>query len=172
MRYGVSLGAAGAGRDPRRMAELAALAEAAGWDGMFLEDYVVYQGQVGTPTYDPWIVLAAMAMATTRILIGTTVTPVPRRRPWKLASEALTLDHLSGGRLVLGVGAGDLSDPGFARTGEPTAATTRAERLDEGLEIIAGLWSGEPFSHSGKHYRARVPPTGRAVPGPPGHHQP
>jgi len=62
------------------MAELAALAEAAGWDGMFLEDYVVYQGQVGTPTYDPWIVLAAMAMATTRIRLGTTVTPVPRRR--------------------------------------------------------------------------------------------
>lgn len=153
MRYGVSLGAAGAGRDPRTMAELAALAEAAGWDGMFLEDYVVYQGQVGTPTYDPWIVLAAMAMATTRIRLGTTVTPVPRRRPWKLASEALTLDHLSGGRLVLGVGAGDVSDPGFVRTGEPTAATTRAELLDEGLEIIAGLWSGQPFSHRGKHYR-------------------
>lgn len=153
MRYGVSLGAAGAGRDPRTMAELAALAEAAGWDGMFLEDYVVYQGQVGTPTYDPWIVLAAMAMATRRIRLGTTVTPVPRRRPWKLASEALTLDHLSGGRFVLGVGAGDVSDPGFARTGEPTAATTRAELLDEGLEIIAGLWSGKPFSHCGKHYR-------------------
>jgi alkanesulfonate monooxygenase SsuD/methylene tetrahydromethanopterin reductase-like flavin-dependent oxidoreductase (luciferase family) len=94
-----------------------------------------------------------MAMAATRIRLGTTVTPVPRRRPWKLASEALTLDHLSGGRLVLGVSAGELSDPGFTGTGEPTSATTRAELLDEGLEIIAGLWSGKPVSHRGKHYR-------------------
>src|SRR5215471_8415610 len=102
MRYGVSLGAAGAGRDPRTMAKLAALAEAAGWDGIFLEDYIVYQGQVGTPTYDPWIVLAAMATATARIRLGTTVAPVSRRRPWKLASEAVTLDHLSEGRLAGG----------------------------------------------------------------------
>src|SRR5215472_14183776 len=99
MRYGVSLGAAGAERDPRAMAELAALAEASGWDGMFLEDYLVYQGQVGMPTYDPWVTLAAMAMATSNSQLGRTVTPVPRRRPWKLASEAVRLDHLSGGRL-------------------------------------------------------------------------
>jgi alkanesulfonate monooxygenase SsuD/methylene tetrahydromethanopterin reductase-like flavin-dependent oxidoreductase (luciferase family) len=153
MRYGVSLGAAGVERDPRALAELAALAEASGWDGIFLEDYLVYQGQEGTPTYDPWVVLAAMAMATTRIRLGTTVTPVPRRRPWKLASEAVTLDHLSGGRLILGVGAGDIGDLGFGATGEPVDPRTRAELLDEGLDIVAGLWSGEPISYRGRHHR-------------------
>ena len=98
MRYLINIGAAGPGRDPRTLAELAALAEACGWDGMTLEDYLVYQGNLGTPTFDAWVVLAAMAMATTRITLGTLVTPLPRRRPWQLASEAVTLDHLCGGR--------------------------------------------------------------------------
>lgn len=150
MLFGVSMGAI---YDPRALAELATLAEASGWDGIFLEDYVVYQGQVGTPTYDPWVALAAMAVATTRVRLGTMVTPLPRRHPWKLASEAVTLDHLSGGRLVLGVGAGDTQDPSFAATGEPTEPRVLAERLDEGLEIVAGLWSGEPVTFDGKHYR-------------------
>jgi alkanesulfonate monooxygenase SsuD/methylene tetrahydromethanopterin reductase-like flavin-dependent oxidoreductase (luciferase family) len=96
-----------------------------------------------------------MAAATTRIRLGTTVVAVPRRRPWKLASEAVTLDHLSGGRLVLGVGAGDLSDAGFGAAGEPSEARVRAELLDEGLEIIVGLWSGRPFSHRGRHHRVQ-----------------
>src|SRR5262249_52508101 len=73
---------------PQAMASLAALAESSGWDGMFLEDYIVYQGQVGVPTFDPWVVLSAMAIATSRIRLGTLVTPVSRRRPWKLACEA------------------------------------------------------------------------------------
>ena len=133
MQYSVTIGAAGESRDPRTMAELAALAERSGWDAMLLEDYVVYRGQHGTPTYDPWVVLAAMAMATTRIRLGTNVTPLPRRRPWKLAAETVTLDHLSGGRLILGVGLGDLSDPGFAPVGECTDRRTQAELLDEGL---------------------------------------
>jgi len=153
MRYGVSLGAAGAERDPRALAELAALAEASGWDGMFLEDYLVYQGHEGMPTYDPWVVLGAMAIVTTRIRLGTTVTPLTRRRPWKLASEAVTLDHLSGGRLTLGVGAGDISDLGFGMTGEAVDPRTRAELLDESLDVLAGLWSGEPIWHRGRHHR-------------------
>jgi alkanesulfonate monooxygenase SsuD/methylene tetrahydromethanopterin reductase-like flavin-dependent oxidoreductase (luciferase family) len=78
------------------MAELASDSERAGWDGLLIEDYIVYQGQSGTATFDPWVTMAAMAMSTSRIMLGTTVTPVPRRRPWKLASEAVTLDHLSG----------------------------------------------------------------------------
>ena len=162
MRYMINIGAAGPGRDPRTMAELAALAEASGWDGLLLEDYIVYQGQLGTPTYDPWIVLAAMALATTHVRLGTLVTPLPRRRPWKLASEAVTLDHLSGGRLILGVGAGDGREPSFAAVGEPTEPRVLAERLDEGLEILAGLWSGEPVSFQGKHYHIsglRLSPT-------------
>jgi alkanesulfonate monooxygenase SsuD/methylene tetrahydromethanopterin reductase-like flavin-dependent oxidoreductase (luciferase family) len=152
VRYMVNIGAAGPGRDPRTLAELAVLAEASGWDGLLLEDYIVYQGQLGTPTYDPWIVLAAMALPTTHVRLGTLVTPLPRRRPWKLASEAVTLDHLSGGRLILGVGAGDGREPSFGAVGEPTEPRVLAERLDEGLEILAGLWSGESVSFQGKHY--------------------
>ena len=150
MNFGVSMGAI---FEPRVLAELAALAEASGWDGVFLEDYLVYQGHVGTPTFDPWVALAAMVVATRQIRLGTMVTPLPRRRPWKLASEAVTVDHLSEGRLILGVGAGDTQDPSFAAAGEPTEPRVLAERLDEGLEILAGLWSGEPITFAGKHYR-------------------
>jgi alkanesulfonate monooxygenase SsuD/methylene tetrahydromethanopterin reductase-like flavin-dependent oxidoreductase (luciferase family) len=152
MRYMINIGAAGPGRDPRTMTELAALAEASGWDGITLEDYIVYQGNFGMPTYDPWVVLAAMAMATTRLLLGTLVTPLPRRRPWRLASEAVTLDHLSAGRLILGVGAGDSKEPSFVDAGEPTDPRVLAEMLDEGLAILAGLWTGEPVTYAGKHY--------------------
>jgi alkanesulfonate monooxygenase SsuD/methylene tetrahydromethanopterin reductase-like flavin-dependent oxidoreductase (luciferase family) len=135
------------------MAELAAEAEHAGWDGIFLEDYIVYQGRAGTSSYDPWVTMAAMAVATSRVRIGTAVTPVPRRRPWKLASEAVTLDHLSGGRLVLGVGSGDVSDAGFSATGEPADPVTRSQRLDEGLEIMTRLWAGEKVTFHGRHYQ-------------------
>jgi alkanesulfonate monooxygenase SsuD/methylene tetrahydromethanopterin reductase-like flavin-dependent oxidoreductase (luciferase family) len=153
MRSMINIGAAGPGRDPRSMADLAALAEASGWDAITLEDYLVYQGNVGMPAYDPWVTLAAMAMATSRIQSGTLVTPLPRRRPWRLASEAVTLDHLSGGRVILGIGAGDSKEPSFVAAGEPAEARVLAEMLDEGLEILARLWSGEPVSYAGKHYR-------------------
>lgn len=135
------------------MAELAAEAERAGWDGVFLEDYIVYQGQPGTATYDPWVTMAAMAVNTSRVRLGTSVTPLPRRRPWKLASEAVSLDHLSGGRLILGVGSGDVNDPGFCATGEPLEPAARARLLDEGLEIMTRLWSGEPVTFHGRHYQ-------------------
>lgn len=153
MRFGVSLGAAGAGRDPRGMIELAQAAEAAGWDGLFLEDYLVYQGDPTVPTYDPWVTLGVVAAATTRLRLGTTVTALPRRRPWKLAAEAVTVDHASGGRLILGVGAGDVVDPSFAAVGEPGDARTRAELLDEGLHVLDALWSGMPVTHHGQHHR-------------------
>jgi alkanesulfonate monooxygenase SsuD/methylene tetrahydromethanopterin reductase-like flavin-dependent oxidoreductase (luciferase family) len=81
------------------------------------------------------------------------VTPLARRRPWKLARETATLDHLSGGRLTLGVGLGGPSDTEFAAFGEPGDLKTLAGKLDEGLEVLCGLWSGEPFSFSGQHYR-------------------
>jgi alkanesulfonate monooxygenase SsuD/methylene tetrahydromethanopterin reductase-like flavin-dependent oxidoreductase (luciferase family) len=94
------------------------------------------------------------------------VTPLPRRRPVKLARETVTLDHLSGGRLVLPVGLGALDDGGFSRVGEPTDKRVRAQLLDESLEILTGLWSGEPFSYEGEHYRMekmtfRPPPVQR-----------
>ena len=91
MKFSVTLGT-GDGRDPAALARLAALAESAGWDAFFLEDYLCYRG---LPTYDPWVCLAAIAVATTRIRLGTTVTPLPRRQPWELAAQAVAIDHLS-----------------------------------------------------------------------------
>jgi alkanesulfonate monooxygenase SsuD/methylene tetrahydromethanopterin reductase-like flavin-dependent oxidoreductase (luciferase family) len=154
MKYGLELPNAGC-CDARTLAELAQLAEYAGWDGIFLEDYIVHQGASDVPTYDPWVALAAMALRTQRIRIGTTVTPLSRRRPWKLAREAVTLDHLSNGRLILGVGLGDLNDPGFAQVGEVTGNKQRAQMLDEALDILLGLWSGEPFSYNGEYFQIR-----------------
>jgi alkanesulfonate monooxygenase SsuD/methylene tetrahydromethanopterin reductase-like flavin-dependent oxidoreductase (luciferase family) len=145
MKYGLELPNAGC-CDARTLAELALLAEQAGWDGIFLEDYLVHHHAPDTPTYDPWIALAAMAVRTERIRLGTTVTPLSRRRPWKLARETVTLDHLSHGRLTLGVGLGDLHDPGFAQVGEVTDAKQRARIVDEALEVLVGLWNGAPFS--------------------------
>ena len=104
-------------------------------------------------TFDPWVTLAAMAMRTERIRIGAIVTPPARRRPWKLARETMSVDRLSGGRLILPVGLGALDDGAFGNVGEPTEARVRAERLDESLAILEGLWSGEPFGFEGEHYR-------------------
>ncbi len=147
---GIKLGIIVTTGDPRTVAELAALAEACGWDGVFTWDGIA----IGTmDIWDPWVVMAAMAMRTERIRIGAIVTPPARRRPWKLARETLTLDHLSNGRLVLPVGLGAVDDQAFANVGEPTDARIRAELLDESLAILDGLWSGESFGFSGRHYR-------------------
>ena len=152
MRFGVELAAWGRFADPRELARLAAEAEGAGWDGFFLWDAMLHDPD-DLPKADPWVALAAVAMATERIRIGPMVTPVPRRRPWKLAREAVTLDHLSGGRLTLGVGLGDPSEEEFGWFGETGLDhKTRAAMLDEGLAILDGLWSGEPFAFEGEHY--------------------
>ena len=135
--------------DPATVADLAAEAEAAGWDGAFYWDAI----NVGRmETYDPWVTMAAMATRTSRVRIGAMLTPPARRRPWKLARETVTLDHLSGGRLVLPVGLGATDDGGFSKVGEPTDRRVRAQLLDESLRILTGLWSGEPFSFGGEHY--------------------
>ncbi|MBA3778138.1 MAG: LLM class flavin-dependent oxidoreductase [Chloroflexi bacterium] len=138
------------GSAPRTIAQLAGEAEAAGWDGVFFWDAIAIGDM---EIYDPWVVLAAMAMRTERVRIGAIVTPPSRRRPWKLARETMTLDHLSGGRLILPVGLGALDDAGFGAVGEPTEARTRAELLDESLAILQGLWIGKPFGFQGRHYR-------------------
>jgi alkanesulfonate monooxygenase SsuD/methylene tetrahydromethanopterin reductase-like flavin-dependent oxidoreductase (luciferase family) len=136
--------------DPRTTAELAALAEQHGWDGVFTWDAIA----IGTmEAYDPWVVMAAMAMRTERVQLGAIVTPPSRRRPWKLARETMTLDVLSNGRLILPVGLGALDDAAFGNVGEPTDARTRSELLDESLAILDGLWSGESFAFAGRHYR-------------------
>jgi alkanesulfonate monooxygenase SsuD/methylene tetrahydromethanopterin reductase-like flavin-dependent oxidoreductase (luciferase family) len=139
--------------DPATVAELAREVEAAGWDGAFYWDGMFSVGPGAGPIYDPWVVMAAMAISTERVRIGAIVTPLARRRPWKVAREAVTLDHLSRGRLVLAVGLGAADDGGFARVGEAADRKTRAELVDEGLAIITGLWRGEPFAFDGAHYR-------------------
>jgi alkanesulfonate monooxygenase SsuD/methylene tetrahydromethanopterin reductase-like flavin-dependent oxidoreductase (luciferase family) len=146
MRYGFVIPTG----DPRTVAELAHEVEEAGWDGAFYWDGICVGGM---ETYDPWIVMAGMAMRTQRVKIGAVLTPPARRRPWKLARETVALDHLSGGRLVLPVGLGALEDGGFSKVGEPTDRKVRARLLDESLEILTGLWSGEPFSYAGEHYQ-------------------
>ena len=152
MHYALSLPNGGA--EARTLVEFATLAEEAGWEAVFLEDYIIWQGQAEVPTYDPWVLLGAMAMVTKRLRLGTMVTPLSRRRPWKVACEAITLDHLSGGRVTLGVGLGDTDwdSISFGHFGEITDPRKRAKRLDEGLDILAGLWSGEPFSYHGEYF--------------------
>src|SRR5438874_7981131 len=135
--------------DPRTFAELAHEAEAIGWDGVFYWDGISIHE---LPIYDPWVALAGAAMRTERVRLGTMLTPLSRRRPWKLARETVTLDHLSNGRLVLGVGLGGFGEMSFTHFGEVTDGRQRAQMLDESLDILAGLWSGEPFSYRGKHY--------------------
>src|SRR5581483_674876 len=143
------------------IAAMAAEAEEAGWDGVFYWDGIYIEGR--KLMYDPWVVLAAIALRTTRVRIGAILTPISRRRPWKLARETVSVDQLSRGRLIVPVGLGALDDGGFARVGDATDRKTRAELLDEGLEILTGLWSGQPFSFQGKHYHleemAFTPPT-------------
>jgi alkanesulfonate monooxygenase SsuD/methylene tetrahydromethanopterin reductase-like flavin-dependent oxidoreductase (luciferase family) len=146
MRYGVII----PGGDVQTIVALAREAEEVGWDGVFYWDGI-YIADAG-PMFDPWVTLAAVAMATSRVRIGAIISPLSRRRPWKVARETVTLDHLSQGRLVLPVGLGALDDGGFGKVGEPTDRRTRAELLDESLDILTGLWSGRPFSYAGKHY--------------------
>jgi alkanesulfonate monooxygenase SsuD/methylene tetrahydromethanopterin reductase-like flavin-dependent oxidoreductase (luciferase family) len=152
MHYGLTLPNGGTCGDICLLTELGCLAEAAGWDGVFLEDYIVHQGAGPIPTCDPWMALAALAVQTTRVRLGTCVTPLSRRRPWKIAREAVALDHLSHGRFILGVGLGDEQEAGFAHVGEILDVRHRAKRLDEALEIVTGLWSGKPFGYQGEHF--------------------
>jgi hypothetical protein len=150
--YGVHVQNSGEYGDPRILADLAREAEEAEWDGFFIWDHLLYSIDETLPVVDPWIALAAIALNTRRVRIGPMVTPPARRRPWKLARETASLDILSEGRLVLGVGLGEPAEVEFARFGEESDARTRAAKLDEALAILAGLWSGEPFSHEGAHF--------------------
>ncbi|HLZ68504.1 MAG TPA: LLM class flavin-dependent oxidoreductase [Dehalococcoidia bacterium] len=155
MRHGLSLPNFGPYADARLLATLAREAEAAGWEGFFLWDHVLFGA---LPVVDPWVALTAVALATERMRLGPLVTPLPRRRPVKLAREAVSLDHLSQGRLVLGAGSGLLSWE-LEDLGEARELRERAAMLDEGLELLCELWSGEPVRHHGRYYtvEARLP---------------
>jgi alkanesulfonate monooxygenase SsuD/methylene tetrahydromethanopterin reductase-like flavin-dependent oxidoreductase (luciferase family) len=139
--------------DPAELIELGVEAEQAGFDGFFLWDHIVFSNTGdGPPIADPWMVLAVVATRTSRIKLGTMITPVPRRRPWQLARQTTTLDVLSGGRLILGVGIGSPAYGDFGIFHEPSGARERADLLDEGLDVLAGLWTGERFSYEGRHF--------------------
>jgi alkanesulfonate monooxygenase SsuD/methylene tetrahydromethanopterin reductase-like flavin-dependent oxidoreductase (luciferase family) len=140
----------GAIADTHYLIVLAQAAEAAGWDGFFLWDTVIHDEQ-GYPIAEPWSALAAIATATTRLKLGVMITPLSRRRPWQVARQALTLDHLSKGRVIFGAGLGGAMHD-FDWFGEETDAKVRAAMLDEGLQIVRGLWSGERTSFVGEHY--------------------
>ncbi|MEQ8235054.1 MAG: LLM class flavin-dependent oxidoreductase [Gammaproteobacteria bacterium] len=139
--------------DARVLADLAAESEAAGWDGFFVADHLQWPGF--EPAVDPWIALAAIAMRTERIAIGTNVTPLPRRDVVKLARETVSVDRLSGGRLILGVGLGYDRLPEWSGFGHETDARVRGAMLDEGLDVLAALWCGAPVDHRGAHFQVQ-----------------
>ncbi len=164
IKYALYLPNYGVFGDARRLSTLAQEAEQAGWDGFFMWDHIAPYAATtgcGEETVDPWVALAVIAANTRRMRLGTTVTPLPRRRPWKLARETVSLDRLSGGRLILAVGIG-LGDGEWGDLGEEPDQRVRGAMLDEGLEVLTGLWSGQPFSHTGLYYpikRAQFLPT-------------
>ena len=145
MKHGLSLPNKGDYSDIHRLVELATLAEESGWDGFFLWDHIA--SGIG-PHVDPWIATAAIAAHTSKIRLGLLITPLSRRRPWKVAREIVSLDHLSGGRMVLGAGLGDFREKEFRSFGEVVDPHTRGQMLDEALEIVTGLQSGQRFSYS------------------------
>jgi alkanesulfonate monooxygenase SsuD/methylene tetrahydromethanopterin reductase-like flavin-dependent oxidoreductase (luciferase family) len=156
MRYGVYVPNFGPYGDARVLADLAFEAEEAGWDGFFLWDQVSKSTLTPSidPMVDPWIALAAIALRTRTVHLGTLVTPLPRRRPWMVARETVSLDHLSSGRLIFGVGAGG-GYYDFEALGEVSDAKALATLLDESLEVLTGLWKGEQYSHHGIAYHIK-----------------
>lgn len=132
--------------DARTAADLALVAERHGWDGFF-----VWEPVWGI---DAWVMLAAAAMNTQTIRLGTMLTPLPRRRPWDLAGQTAAVDNLSGGRLILSVGLGATQAGWLAFEPDP-GRRVRARLLDEGLDVLTGLWAGQPFEYPGEHYQVQ-----------------
>jgi alkanesulfonate monooxygenase SsuD/methylene tetrahydromethanopterin reductase-like flavin-dependent oxidoreductase (luciferase family) len=149
VRHGLCVANIGSYSDPRTVLELGREAEAAGWEALLVWDHLGFVW--GPPAADPWVTLAAVAARTSSLLLGTNVTPVPRRRPHVLAHQVATLDLLSGGRVIFGAGIGGIASE-FAAFGEDADARARGDRLDEGLEVLRRLWSGERVDHHGRHY--------------------
>ena len=142
MKRGIDVGPFGELSDPRVVARLAARAEERGWDGFFVWDHIVYRAPVRAVA-DPWVTLAAVACATSRVRIGALVTPLSRRRVHKLARETVTLDVLSGGRLVFGAGLGSDRYGELGPFGEVTDPREQARLLDDGLDALVRYWAGE-----------------------------
>ena len=148
-KFAIGLPNIGEYADARLLADLAAESDAAGWDGFFIWDHVVYRDR-DAPLVDPWAALIAIALATSRVRIGVLMASVARRRPHVLARQAATVDVVSDGRLTFGAALGSMPEE-YDRFGEDPDPRVRAQKLDEGLEAITGLWTGEPFSYRGEH---------------------
>jgi alkanesulfonate monooxygenase SsuD/methylene tetrahydromethanopterin reductase-like flavin-dependent oxidoreductase (luciferase family) len=141
MKRGIDVGLFGELADPRVAARLAARAEERGWDGFFVWDHIAYRAPVRAVA-DPWVALAAIACATSRVQIGAMVTPLSRRRVHKVARETATLDLLSSGRLIFGAGLGSSRNNELEPFGEVVDPRERARLLDQGLDDLAGYWAG------------------------------
>jgi alkanesulfonate monooxygenase SsuD/methylene tetrahydromethanopterin reductase-like flavin-dependent oxidoreductase (luciferase family) len=155
--------------DASTIVDMAVDAERAGWDAVLLWDHLRWIVALDLDIHDPWSLLAAIAVRTSTIRLGTCVTPVSRRRPHVLAKQIVTVDHLSGGRAMLGVGLGEPPDADFDDLGDDPDPLTRAARLDEGLAILDGLLSGQRVDHDGEHFRvhAQYKPASLQHPRPP-----
>jgi alkanesulfonate monooxygenase SsuD/methylene tetrahydromethanopterin reductase-like flavin-dependent oxidoreductase (luciferase family) len=153
VRHAIFLPLFGELAEPALAAELAAEAEATGWDGVFVWDHTTYRPPV-THVGDPWVAMAAMACATDRVLLGPLVTPLSRRRPEVVARASTSLDRLSDGRFVMGVGLGSDTSRELSAFGEELDDRARARRLDEALDLLVALWSGEEVHHEGPAFRA------------------
>jgi alkanesulfonate monooxygenase SsuD/methylene tetrahydromethanopterin reductase-like flavin-dependent oxidoreductase (luciferase family) len=151
MQFGLYVAPFGELADVAALAEVAARAEASGWEGFFVWDHVMTHGDLTVA--DPWIALTAVAIATERIRLGAMVTPLARRRPWDVARQVAVIDRLSGGRMVFGAGLGGDSRRELSAFGEERDPRARAALLDEALELVVELWSGEPVTHAGAAYR-------------------
>ena len=149
MRYGIVMANLQEYANPRVAVRLAQVAEEASWEGFFVWDHLGFVW--GAPSSDPWVTLSAVAVSTTHLRLGTALTPLARRRPQIVANAVASLDLLSGGRVVFGVGLGGSAEE-FTAFGEPGGAKERARVLDEGLTVVDGLWSGGPLTHHGPHY--------------------
>jgi alkanesulfonate monooxygenase SsuD/methylene tetrahydromethanopterin reductase-like flavin-dependent oxidoreductase (luciferase family) len=154
MRFSINIPNFGDFADPRTVAKVAISAEQAGWDALFVWDHLLHRRH-RRPFGDPWMLLTAAALATSRIRLGTLVTPVARRRPQQLARQVSTLDNLSGGRVIFGAGLGAPIEDEYGSFGETTDLVVLAERLDEGLDVLERFWGGAPVNHHGRHYQVR-----------------
>ena len=154
MKHALFLPPFGPLADPGLLVQHAVAAEVAGWDAIFLWDHVLRRPEEPQEIADPWVAMAAIATATTRIRIGPMVTPITRRRPIKLAREATTLDHLSSGRLTLGLGLGVDTSRELTGFGEIVDPLIRGQRLDEGAALLCALWTGEEVNFHGEHFTA------------------
>ncbi len=151
MKRGLSIPNMGEGPE---LVQIAVDAERAGWDGAFFWDHTVGTTDFAVPMADPWALLGAVAVRTERIAVGTTIAALPRRQVQEVARQAVTIDHLSGGRMVLGVGLGEPPSE-YTAIGRSPSRAELAARLDESLEVLERLWTGEPVDHEGAHVTLR-----------------